>query len=115
VLYAGTGNHTAFALDAATGKKLWRRVTSTGQNNQIAVAGRTVVLTDGDNGGMLGLDAGTGAHPGGSVSSSAVPPARGGSSCGTAICPPVADPNVPLSPGTDTNDRGGPADAERNK
>jgi serine/threonine protein kinase/outer membrane protein assembly factor BamB len=60
VVYAGTGQNTVYALDAATGKQLWFRATSTADNAQLVVADGAVVIADPLNGGVLGLDAATG-------------------------------------------------------
>jgi outer membrane protein assembly factor BamB len=60
VLYAGTGQNAVYALDAATGKQLWWRATSTTDNGQLVVADGAVVIADPTNGGVLALDAATG-------------------------------------------------------
>jgi serine/threonine protein kinase/outer membrane protein assembly factor BamB len=60
VVYAGTGQNTAYALDAATGKRVWWRATTTTDNSQLVVADGAVVIADPTDGGVLGLDAATG-------------------------------------------------------
>jgi outer membrane protein assembly factor BamB len=60
VLYAGTGQNTVYALDAATGKRVWWRATSTTDNSQLALAGGAVVIADPDQGGILALEGATG-------------------------------------------------------
>jgi outer membrane protein assembly factor BamB len=60
VVYAGTEQNTVYALDAATGKRVWWRATSTGDNSQLVVADGALVIADPINGGVLALDASTG-------------------------------------------------------
>jgi len=60
IVYAGTANSTVFALDAATGKQVWRSATTTMDNSQLVVADGAVVIADPSNGGFVALDATTG-------------------------------------------------------
>jgi outer membrane protein assembly factor BamB len=60
MVYAGSQQNTVYALDAATGKRVWFRATRTTENAQLVVADGAVVIADPDNGGILGLGATTG-------------------------------------------------------
>jgi outer membrane protein assembly factor BamB len=60
VIYAGTAQNAVYALDAATGKQVWWRATSTTDNGQLAVAGGAVVIADPDQGGVFALEGATG-------------------------------------------------------
>ena len=60
VVYAGTADDTVYALDAATGKQVWRRATPTSDNAQLVVADGAVVIADPANGGFVALDVATG-------------------------------------------------------
>jgi outer membrane protein assembly factor BamB len=60
VVYVGTGQDTVFALDAATGKPIWRRATVIGENSQLVVADGALVIADPVTGGVLALDTATG-------------------------------------------------------
>jgi serine/threonine protein kinase/outer membrane protein assembly factor BamB len=76
VVYAGTGQNTVYALDAATGKQVWWRATSTTDNSQLVVADGAVVIADPTEGGVLALDAATGdqrwVRPSGSTGSGGI-------------------------------------------
>jgi outer membrane protein assembly factor BamB len=60
ILYAGTAENTVYALDAATGKQVWRSATTTMDNSQLVVAAGAVVVADPGNGGFVALHAATG-------------------------------------------------------
>jgi outer membrane protein assembly factor BamB len=55
VVYAGTGSNAIFALDANTGKRLWRRTTTSQINGRLAVSGNSIVVAGDD--GPFGLSA----------------------------------------------------------
>ena len=59
VAFAGTGVDTIYAMDARTGRELWRFATDSTENNQLATAGGTVFVGSGD-GGVTALNAATG-------------------------------------------------------
>jgi outer membrane protein assembly factor BamB len=68
VAYVGTLQRAVYALDALTGKLLWRHLMDSGQTYYLAPAGDVVVAANGYNGvepsgfigGVYGLDAATG-------------------------------------------------------
>jgi outer membrane protein assembly factor BamB len=70
-VYAGTAQDTVYALDAAAGGLMWRRVTTHAINDQLVVAGNSVVIADADKGGVIALNAASGRQRW-SVSSGAV-------------------------------------------
>jgi outer membrane protein assembly factor BamB len=49
VVYAATNGNAIFALNATTGKQIWKRTTTSQLNGQLMVAGSSVVIS-GDNG-----------------------------------------------------------------
>jgi serine/threonine protein kinase/outer membrane protein assembly factor BamB len=49
VVYAVTNGNTVFALDAATGKQIWRRATTSDENGSLAVTGSSLIIA-GNNG-----------------------------------------------------------------
>src|SRR5262249_43912124 len=49
VVYAATNGNAIFALNATTGKQLWKRTTTSEINSYLMVAGRSVVIS-GDHG-----------------------------------------------------------------
>ncbi|MGH3250113.1 MAG: PQQ-binding-like beta-propeller repeat protein [Trebonia sp.] len=49
VVYAATNGNAIFALNATTGKQIWKRTTTTQGNGRLMVAGSSVVIS-GDNG-----------------------------------------------------------------
>jgi outer membrane protein assembly factor BamB len=49
VVYTGTNGNTVFALDAATGRQIWRRTTTSQINGRLMVSGSSVVVA-GDTG-----------------------------------------------------------------
>lgn len=51
-----------YALDAATGRRVWSRATPTTDNSQLVMADSAVVIADPDDGGVVALDAATGAQ-----------------------------------------------------
>jgi len=59
-VFAGTAQDTVYALDAATGRLAWRRVTTHTINDQLVVAGNSVVIADADKGGVIALNAASG-------------------------------------------------------
>jgi outer membrane protein assembly factor BamB len=60
VVYAGTSQSTVFALDAVTGKRIWRRATPVGINDQVAVSDGAVVVASGADNAVFALGAATG-------------------------------------------------------
>jgi serine/threonine protein kinase/outer membrane protein assembly factor BamB len=60
IVYAGSDQNAVYALDAATGKQVWWRATTTTFNSQLVVAAGAVVVADPTDGGFVALDAATG-------------------------------------------------------
>jgi outer membrane protein assembly factor BamB len=68
VAYVGTSQQAVYALDALTGRLLWRHLMDSGKTTSLAVADGVVTAANGYNGvqpagfigGVYGLDAGTG-------------------------------------------------------
>jgi outer membrane protein assembly factor BamB len=59
-VFAGTADNTIYALHAVTGKLLWKRATTNASNDYLGVSGQTLVVGDGLDGGVFGLNAVTG-------------------------------------------------------
>jgi len=60
VVYAGSDQNDLYALDAVTGKQIWRRATTTTFNDQLVAADGAVVVADAEDGGFVALHAATG-------------------------------------------------------
>jgi outer membrane protein assembly factor BamB len=68
VVYAGTQEHAVYALDALTGRPLWRHLMDNGKTHSLATASGAVIAADGYNGveptyfvgGVYALDPETG-------------------------------------------------------
>jgi outer membrane protein assembly factor BamB len=71
IVFAGTGENSVYALDAATGGRIWRRETTHAVHDQLVLAGNNVIIGDGIGGGVYALEATTG-HQRWRVSSGAV-------------------------------------------
>jgi outer membrane protein assembly factor BamB len=60
IVFAGTGENSVYALDAATGALVWRREITHAVHDQLVLAGNNVIVGDGIGGGVYALDATTG-------------------------------------------------------
>ena len=60
IVFAGTGENSVYALDAATGALVWRREITHAVLDQLVLAGNNVIIGDGIGGGVYALDATTG-------------------------------------------------------
>ena len=60
IVFAGTGENSVYALDAATGALVWRREITHAVHDQLVLAGNNVIIGDGIGGGVYALDATTG-------------------------------------------------------
>ena len=60
LVFAGTGENSVYALDAATGALIWRREITHAVRDQLVLAGNNVIIGDGIGGGVYALDATTG-------------------------------------------------------
>jgi outer membrane protein assembly factor BamB len=60
IVFAGTGENSVYALDAATGALVWRREITHAVHDQLVLAGNNVIIGDGIGGGVYALEAATG-------------------------------------------------------
>ena len=60
IVFAGTGENSVYALDAATGALVWRREITHAVRDQLVLAGNNVIIGDGIGGGVYALEATTG-------------------------------------------------------
>jgi outer membrane protein assembly factor BamB len=60
IVFAGTGENSVYALNAATGALVWRREITHAVHNQLVLAGNYVIVGDGIGGGVYALETTTG-------------------------------------------------------